>query len=157
MPSAAAPWEVLLGNSVHPQFSIPHLATLPPLQPGRGKPAGCSSSPGLFSSVVCLSPMRTEGPEHLYPPLNPSCANWLFGEWFWKGILLSSCGENCQGSCRQTRGGCKCFSAGRSSEPPKTRWREPIFRDTAFPARPMSPLWGHLCAAPRPTALRWKV
>lgn len=26
-----------------------------------------------------------EGPEHLLPPLAPSCASWLFGEWFWKG------------------------------------------------------------------------
>lgn len=67
--------------------------------------------------VVYFSPMRMEGPEHLSPPLVPSCASWLFGGWFWKGHPPLICGESCQGGCHQAQGGCKCFSASQLAGP----------------------------------------
>lgn len=84
-----------------------------------------------------ISPMRTEGPEHLSSPWTQSCASGSSESNFGSGTLLSSCGERCRGELSPNPERWKCCSAGGSAEPPQSQaGGSPFFGALTFPAGP---------------------
>lgn len=93
-----------------------------------------------------------EGPEHLLPPLAPSCASWLFGEWFWKGhpsLILQ--GVLPRGAVTKPSEVLSPQLAGPPS-PPKPGRGSP-FLGHYLPCQVHVPTGGSLCAAPQPPQL----